>query len=173
MNKVYYDAWDRPEKLHATWDMTLKEYMKANHPVETTSSSLKGTFRDLLNWLEEGEDVYSCMNNGESQVREDVFKGLANLMDVPYKVIYEKWLSIEKTKGFIRILYSKKSPKAYEELQEYISEGDYREIPIPPTVNLKNKKSETTQYYLQRLREEYTDDIYIVDNEKVFISKNN
>jgi len=40
-------------------------------------------------------------------------------------------------------------------------------------VNLKAKESEVTQYYLERRQEEYVGTIVIMDEKKVFISKDN
>ena len=54
-----------------------------------------------------------------------------------------------------------------------IDSGMYVEEPVPPVVDLNNKDSEVTRYYLQRLKEEYKGAIIIVDNKQVFISKDN
>lgn len=49
----------------------------------------------------------------------------------------------------------------------------YKSIQVPPVVDLKDKGSETTKYYLTRLQEEYVGSIFIVDDKEVFISKDN
>lgn len=54
-----------------------------------------------------------------------------------------------------------------------IESGLYKEEPVPPNVNLKDRDCELTQYYLKRLQEEYVGDIVIMDSEKVFISNDN
>lgn len=54
-----------------------------------------------------------------------------------------------------------------------IESGMYVEEPVPPVVDLNNKDSEVTRYYLLKLKEEYKGVIIIVDNKQVFISKDN
>lgn len=70
-------------------------------------------------------------------------------------------------------LSSTKETKLSEQYYLLIESGMYREDPIPPNVNLKDKDSEITQYYLKRLQEEYVGIIIILDEEKVFISNDN
>ena len=70
-------------------------------------------------------------------------------------------------------LSSYKKTKYSDHYNLLIESGLYREEPVPPVVDLKDKKSEVTQYYLARLQERYVGTIVIKDAEKVFISKDN
>lgn len=70
-------------------------------------------------------------------------------------------------------LSSDKQTKYRDHYNLLIESGLYREEPVPPVVDLKNKESEVTQYYLTRLQERYVGTIVIKDAEKVFISKDN
>lgn len=54
-----------------------------------------------------------------------------------------------------------------------IDSGMYVEEPVPPVVDLNDKESEVTRYYLLKLKEEYKGIIIIKDNKQVFISKDN
>ena len=76
-------------------------------------------------------------------------------------------------KGDIYFLDSTKPIKETEHFRLLIESGLYKEEPVPPNVNLKDKDCELTQYYLKRLQEEYVGDIVIIDSEKVFISNDN
>lgn len=70
-------------------------------------------------------------------------------------------------------LYSDKESK-YDAHFKLLKESEiYKSIPIPPVVNLKDKDSDITKYYLTRLQEEYVGSIFIVDDREVFISKDN
>ena len=70
-------------------------------------------------------------------------------------------------------LYSDKKSK-YDEHFRLLKECEmYKEIQVPYVVDLKDKDSETTKYYLTRLQEEYVGSIFIVDDKNVFISSEN
>ncbi len=73
----------------------------------------------------------------------------------------------------IRWLSSDKKSKSSDHFNLLIESGHYKEEPVPSVVNLKDKESEVTQYYLARLQEEYVGTIVIMDDQKVFISKDN
>ena len=70
-------------------------------------------------------------------------------------------------------LSSDKKTKYSDHYNLLIESGLYKEEPVPPVVNLKDRDDEVTQYYLKRLQEEYVGVILIVDKEKIFISKDN
>lgn len=70
-------------------------------------------------------------------------------------------------------LSSTKETKFSDHYYLMIESGIYKEEPIPPNVNLKDKDSEVTQYYLKRLQEEYVGIIIIVDEAKIYISNEN
>ena len=68
---------------------------------------------------------------------------------------------------------SGKKTKYSDHYNLLIESGLYREEPVPPVVDLKDKESEVIRYYLTRLQERYVGTIVIKDMEKVFISKDN
>lgn len=70
-------------------------------------------------------------------------------------------------------LSSDKKTKYSDHYNLLIESGLYREEPVPPVVDLKDKESEVTQYYLARLQEEYVGTVVIMDMHKVFVSKDN
>lgn len=70
-------------------------------------------------------------------------------------------------------LSSTKETKFSDNYKLLIESGMYKEEPVPPNVNLKDRDSEITQYYLKRLQEEYVGIIIIVDEAKIYISNEN
>lgn len=53
----------------------------------------RATFKDLLNALYRGKDVYDVMGVGDSVVRERLFGHLARIINVDYETIYNMWLN--------------------------------------------------------------------------------
>ena len=51
------------------------------------------SFEGLHEALQQGIDVYSYLDVCDSVIRERVFSGLAQFLDVDYKHVYELWLS--------------------------------------------------------------------------------
>ena len=76
-------------------------------------------------------------------------------------------------KGDIYFLDSTKPTKETEHFRLLIESGLYKEILVPPNVDLKDTNSELTQYYFMRLKEEYRGTIVIQNKEKVFILSSN
>ena len=70
-------------------------------------------------------------------------------------------------------LSSTKETKFSDNYKLLIESGMYKEEPVPPNVNLKDRDSEITQYYLKRVQEEYVGIIIIVDEAKIYISNEN
>lgn len=50
------------------------------------------TFKDILNALNIGKDVYEVIGFGDSLVRETIFSRLSEILNVTYDKIYEVWL---------------------------------------------------------------------------------
>ncbi len=50
------------------------------------------TFSDVLDALNHGEDIYEVIGVGDSMIREYVFAGLADLLNLDYDVIYKLWI---------------------------------------------------------------------------------
>jgi hypothetical protein len=51
------------------------------------------SFEGLHEALQQGIDVYSYLDVCDSVIRERVFSGLSQFLDVDYKHVYELWLS--------------------------------------------------------------------------------
>lgn len=66
------------------------------------------TFRDVLDGLNKGKDIYDVIGVGDSGIREEIFTKLSSILDVGYNQIYNKWLHYEKYPP----LQSNKEPKA-------------------------------------------------------------
>lgn len=60
------------------------------------------TFRELYDRMNKGEDPYIILGIGDSTIREGVFAGLADRLNVDYKVIYDLWLHGPETSGLIK-----------------------------------------------------------------------
>ena len=50
------------------------------------------SFKDVLDGMNKGEDVYDILAVGDSLVRERVFDQLSDIYNIDYDVIYNKWL---------------------------------------------------------------------------------
>ena len=53
-----------------------------------------GTVRDAIN---NGKDIYDILGSNDSVVRERVFRELSNVLDVPYKAVYDKWSEADRS----------------------------------------------------------------------------
>lgn len=51
------------------------------------------SFKDVLDRMNKGEDIYDIIEVGDSLVREGVFIGLSQTFNIEYDVIYNKWLN--------------------------------------------------------------------------------
>ena len=78
---------------------------------------------------------------------------------------------MKKEMGELVFLNSSQNSIEAQHYKLLIDSGLYKEILVPINVDLRDTESELTWYYCQRLKEEYTGPIIILDNEKVFISK--
>lgn len=54
------------------------------------------TFADLAVMIDDGTDIYSAVGIGDSVIRERCFTKLAELLDVPYDTVYDKWINAGK-----------------------------------------------------------------------------
>lgn len=78
-------------------DETISEYYLANYPDDVLGKNInnKVTFRFLWECLENGMEIYNVIGVGDSIVRERLFEGLAEKMNVNYSVVYDMWLGGE------------------------------------------------------------------------------
>ena len=61
--------------------------------------NLYNTFKDLWSAIQNNEDVYGVIVEGDSLIRERLFDKLSQIKGVPYKVIYNKWLESDLKYG--------------------------------------------------------------------------
>jgi len=75
--------------------MTLREYYVNKYPTDDMGAGIKptATFAGLLNQLIIGGDVYEYLYVYDSIIRERLFEGLAEELNVKYDYVYELWLN--------------------------------------------------------------------------------
>jgi len=77
-------------------NMTIKTWYAQAYPTDDVGSTLDPTvtFADLYHALQAGTCIYATLGgNADSIVRERVFAGLANLLNVDSGHIYDLWLN--------------------------------------------------------------------------------
>lgn len=129
-------------KVNAGADMSLKEdisskkytlesklydYFKATNPNDPFGDDIdkEATFRDLFNAINDNANVYKVIfgneNSGDSAVREELFNGLANILNTSYDDVYHAWL------GYHPLLESNNIIDIRKELNRLDSE-EYRDL---------------------------------------------
>lgn len=129
-------------KVNAGADMSLKEdisskkytlesklydYFKATNPNNPFGDGIdkEATFRDLFNAINDNANVYKVIfgneNSGDSAVREELFNGLANILNTSYDDVYHAWL------GYHPLLESNNIIDIRKELNRLDSE-EYRDL---------------------------------------------
>lgn len=129
-------------KVNAGADMSLKEdisskkytlesklydYFKATNPNDPFGDGIdkEATFRDLFNAINDNANVYKVIfgneNSGDSAVREELFNGLANILNTSYDDVYHAWL------GYHPLLESNNIIDIRKELNRLDSE-EYRDL---------------------------------------------
>lgn len=75
-------------------DTIIKDWYIDTYPTDDLGESLNDgiTFYDLFRAMDNYKCVYQFMGVHDSLVRERVFEGLAEVMDVDYDYIYDQWL---------------------------------------------------------------------------------
>jgi hypothetical protein len=75
--------------------MTIREFYVAKYPSDDMGAGINptATFAGLLNQLIVGGDVYEYLNVYDSIIRERLFEGLANELNVKYEYVYNLWLN--------------------------------------------------------------------------------
>jgi hypothetical protein len=75
--------------------MTIREFYVAKYPSDDMGAGINptATFAGLLNQLIIGGDVYEYLNVYDSIIRERLFEGLANELNVKYEYVYNLWLN--------------------------------------------------------------------------------
>lgn len=104
VSKRYHESFDLKssiikENLQGyTLDSKLYDYFKATNPSDPFGDDIdkEATFRDLFNAINDNTDVYEVIfgdeNPGDSVVREELFNGLAEILNTNYDNVYYAWL---------------------------------------------------------------------------------
>lgn len=73
----------------------IREYYMRTYPSDPYGAELNPdiTFRDLLEGMMQGYDVYEMLGDGsDSLMRERVFERMSDVYGITYESIYELWL---------------------------------------------------------------------------------
>ena len=110
-----------------TLESKLYDYFKATNPNDPFGDDIdkEATFRDLFNAINDNANVYKVIfgneNSGDSAVREELFNGLANILNTSYDDVYHAWL------GYHPLLESNNIIDIRKELNRLDSE-EYRDL---------------------------------------------
>lgn len=76
-------------------EKSVREWYTEKYPTDEFGKEINGTLTwlGLLDSMRDAKDVYETLGADDSIVRERCFIKLASLMNVPYDVIYNLWLS--------------------------------------------------------------------------------
>jgi len=74
--------------------MNLREFYLAKYPSDDMGDGINptATFAGLLNQLIVGGDVYAYLYVYDSIIRERLFEGLAEELNVKYDYVYDLWI---------------------------------------------------------------------------------
>lgn len=74
--------------------INLKEWYTLHYPHDSLGRELNGdlTLLDVFFRMAKGEDIYKIIGVLDSLVRERIFKGMSEIMGIPYFIIYHMWL---------------------------------------------------------------------------------
>ena len=75
--------------------MTIREFYVAKYPTDDMGDGINptATFAGLLNQLIVGGDVYEYLSAYDSIIRERLFEGLAEELNVKYDYVYDLWIN--------------------------------------------------------------------------------
>ena len=78
--------------MNTTDKAKIKEWYMKEYPTDELGAEINNeiTFKDLFVALD--KDVYEVLGVGDSIIRERCFEKLAEIMNVDYDYIFEKWL---------------------------------------------------------------------------------
>ena len=79
--------------MKATSETAVRTWYMAAYPMDDLGERVRAgiTFRDVLNALYAGDDVYECIGIHDSVVRSRVFEELAVIAGVSYSDIFGLW----------------------------------------------------------------------------------
>ena len=74
--------------------MSIREFYVKNYPTDDMGKGINptATFAGLLNQLIVGGDVYKYLYVYDSIIRERLFEGLAEELNVKYDYVYNLWI---------------------------------------------------------------------------------
>lgn len=100
---------------------SLREYYIQEFPEDRLGTSIdpSATFLGLFDALDNYEDVYDYIGVDDSLVRERLFVGLAQVMDVNYEYVYDQWLMGARTRNESKQQETLESYKDDREVEEY------------------------------------------------------
>lgn len=76
-------------------DGFVRDWYIKNHPYDLEGLHIDETvtFNELITALNADQDFYKVIGIEDSMIRENVFKKIADILDVDYQVVYDKWIS--------------------------------------------------------------------------------
>lgn len=77
--------------------INLKSWYTLHYPHDSLGRKLNGelTLLDVFCRMSKGEDIYKIIGVIDSFVRESIFKGISEIMGIPYFIVYYMWLENE------------------------------------------------------------------------------
>lgn len=100
-NSIHYESLTEDSNKRVNLDLKLYDYFKATNPNDPFGDDInkEATFRDLFNAINDNADVYKVIfgdeNSADSTVREELFNGLAEILNVNYNDVYYAWLGYD------------------------------------------------------------------------------
>lgn len=84
----------------------IKQWYQATYPDDDLGANINDDldWERLWGYLVEGYDIYQYLGEIDSIVRERIFGELADMLKVPYDVVYYTWLDDQK-KALKALLY--------------------------------------------------------------------
>ena len=75
-------------------EVPVRTWYKDHYPDDPMGDDIEGRLKwaDVLERMRQGEGFYDIIGVGDSVIRERCFEHLAQMMGVPYEVIYRIWL---------------------------------------------------------------------------------
>lgn len=98
-----------------TMNEYIRDYYMKAYPSDPYGTELNPdiTFRDLLEGMMQGYDVYEMLGDGsDSLMRERVFERMSDVYGITYESIYELWLMSASYKNIMSDkIYNKKTTR--------------------------------------------------------------
>ena len=94
-SKIEQERRKALSKIKPTLHTKLQQYYISRFPDDDLGEDIDpyATFKDLLDAIDNGKDVYKVIGVGESDIRESLFEALAEILNVDYMTIYDKMMN--------------------------------------------------------------------------------